>query len=94
LRGLRAMFKRQTSWKALTQRFQATDVHKFSGRYKRQTGCFDEGPENAVSGQFLIELAQEGFLVTPYYFARRSPILIACCVTSTNSIHPPPRGKT
>jgi hypothetical protein len=93
LRGLRAMLKRQTGWKALTQRFPATDVHKFSGRYKRQTGCFDEGPENAVSGQFLIELAQEGFLVTPY-FARRSPILIACCVTSTNSIHPPPCGKT
>jgi hypothetical protein len=75
LRGLRALLKYQTGWKALTQRFPATDVHKFGGRYKRRTGYFDRGPDNAVSGQFLIELAQEGLLVTPC-FARRSPILI------------------
>jgi hypothetical protein len=87
LRGLYAIFKYQTGWKALTQRFPVTDVHKFGGRYKRQTGYFDRGPRNAVNGQFLIELAQEGLVVTPN-FARRSPILIPWSairdVTETN----------
>ena len=65
-------------WKALTRRFPATDVHKFGDKYKGQTGVFGHKFANSptvIRSQFLIELAQEGLLVTPN-FAKRSPILI------------------
>ena len=75
LRGLNALTKYQTGWKALTQRFPATDVHKFGARYKKQAGVFGSGRGSVVSGAFLIELAQEGLLITPN-FAARFPILI------------------
>jgi hypothetical protein len=71
--GFNAFSRYSTGWKALTKRFPATDVHKFGGRYKRQRGRFGSGLR-ATTGGFLIELAQEGFLVTANF--ARKPILI------------------
>ena len=75
VRGMNALMKYQTGWKALTQRFPATDVHKFGARYKNQSGDFGRGRGSVVSGTFLIELAQEGLLVTAD-FVKHLPILI------------------
>jgi hypothetical protein len=74
VRGANAYQRYWTGWKALTQRFPAADVHKFGGRYKRRSGFFGGSSKNCVSGMFLIELAQEGFLVTANF--ARTPILI------------------
>jgi hypothetical protein len=71
--GINAFNRFCTGWKALTQRFPATDVHKFGGRYKRQTIFFGSSSRAATRG-FLIELAQEGFLITANF--ARTPILI------------------
>jgi hypothetical protein len=71
--GMNALSRIMSGWKALAQQFPATDVHKFGGKYKGQRG--DIGRKMHVQGVFLIELAQEGLLVTPD-FAARSPILI------------------
>src|SRR5271154_5759514 len=71
--GFNAWNRYCTGWKALTQRFPATDFHKFGGRYKRQRGRFGGGLRQTTGG-FLIELAQEGFLVTANF--ARTPILI------------------
>ena len=67
-----------TGWKTLTRRFPATDVHKLGKKYTGQNGYFDRKYMNSpfcLFWLFLVELAQEGLLVTAH-FARRSPILI------------------
>ena len=74
VRGVNAWNRYCAGWKALTQRFPATDFHKFGGRYKRQTGFFGSGRNRAFADMFLIELAQEGFLITANF--ARTPILI------------------
>jgi hypothetical protein len=71
--GFNAFGRYSTGWKTLTQKFPATDFHKFGGRYKRQLGQFGTGLRRTTGG-FLIELAQEGFLVTANF--ARTPILI------------------
>jgi hypothetical protein len=73
--GVNALLKRQTDWDDLAQRFPAEEVHKLGGRYKRRDGFFGRGRRLALKGMFLIELAQEGVLVTAS-FARPAPILI------------------
>jgi hypothetical protein len=74
IRGVHALNRHYTGWKALTQKFPATDVHKFGGRYKRQSAFIGNRQDSDVSGQFLIELAQEGLLVTANF--SRDPLLI------------------
>jgi hypothetical protein len=71
--GFNAFNRYCTGWKALTQRFPAADAHKFGGRYKRQLGRFGTGLRRTTGG-FLIELAQEGFVVTANF--AHTPILI------------------
>jgi hypothetical protein len=66
-----ALTKSATGWKTLTQRFPATDVNKFGGRYKKRNGIFGN---NECNGFFLIELAHEGLLITADF--DRAPILI------------------
>jgi hypothetical protein len=74
-RVVNAFNRYSTGWKALTQRFPATDFHKFGEKYKRQSGFFGSNSNNnCVYGMFLIELAQEGFLVTANFAS--TPILI------------------
>ena len=67
--------RKMSGWDALAQRFAATDVHKFGGRYKGCTGTFGECRGGSINGAFRIEFAQEGLLVTAS-FAKRSPLLI------------------
>jgi hypothetical protein len=63
-----ALNRYSTGWKALTQRFPATDVHKIGGRYKSQRGFFgSKSNNNNARVMLLVELAQEGFLVTPHF---------------------------
>jgi hypothetical protein len=71
--GFNAFNRYCTGWKALTQRFPSADAHRFGGRYKRQTLFFGSGTRTS-SGGFLIELSQEGFLITASF--TRTPILI------------------
>jgi hypothetical protein len=76
--GFCVFAKLGTGWKALTRRFPATDVHKLGKKYAGQDGYFKRKSWNSpfcLFRLFLVELAQEGLLVTAY-FARRSPILI------------------
>jgi hypothetical protein len=70
--GFHAFSRFLTGWKTLAQRFSLTDVHKFGTKYR----C--SGAVGALRGSwpnYVIEFAQEGFVVTPN-FARRSPILV------------------
>ena len=71
--GFNAFNRYCTGWKALTQRFPAAEAHKFGARYKRQLGRFGTGLGRTTGG-FLIELAQEGFVVTANF--AHTPILI------------------
>jgi hypothetical protein len=67
-----------TGWKGLTRRFPVSDIHKSGRTYQGQTGYFNRDSWNRpfqLPCLFLIEVAQEGLLLTAY-FARRSPILI------------------
>lgn len=87
--GGNAFQRYATGWKQLTKRFPATEVHKFGGSYKRQTGFFDiTAYGGVVSGAFLVELAQEGVLVTANF--ARTPLLIPWSairdVTETNML--------
>lgn len=72
--GYMASLRLITRWKTLTRRFPATDVHTLGKKYSGQDGYFG-GVKGGLYGQFRIELAQEGLLVT-LWFAKRSPILI------------------
>jgi hypothetical protein len=67
-----ALTRKATGWRSLTQKFPASDVHKFGGSYKKRNGIFGGG--NQVNKSFLIELAQEGLLITADF--DRTPILI------------------
>jgi hypothetical protein len=67
--------RKTSGWEALSQRFSGTDVYKFGGRYPGCTGSFGHGRGSSIDGAFLIELAQEGLLVTAN-FAKQSPILV------------------
>jgi hypothetical protein len=67
--------RKTSGWKALSQRFSATDVHKFGGRYTGCTGSFGYGRGSSIDGAFLSEFAQEGLLVTAN-FAKQTPILV------------------
>ena len=65
------------SWNLLARKFPVTDVHKLGRSYSGRNGYYwRKGNRAYLNYLFRIELAQEGFLVTPY-FARRSPILIS-----------------
>jgi hypothetical protein len=64
--------RKATGWRALSQRFPASDVHKFGGSYKNRNGIFGGGSK--VNKSFLIELAHEGLLITADF--DRTPILI------------------
>ena len=70
-RAADAFARNRTGWKALTQRFPATDCHKIGEKYKNQDG-YIRG--ESFHKQFLIELAHEGLLVTADF--DRTPILI------------------
>ncbi len=67
--------RRTSDWDTLSRKFPATDVHKFGDRYKNLNASFGDRHEASIDSAFLIEFAQEGFLVTPN-FARTLPILI------------------
>lgn len=63
--------RKATGWRALTQKFPASDVHKLGGSYKKQNGRFGN---NEWNNSFLIELAHEGLFITADF--DRTPILI------------------
>ena len=71
-RFMGVLTRKTTGWRALTQRFPASDVHKFGGSYKNRNGIFGSG--NEVNKAFLIELAHEGLFITAGF--DRAPNLI------------------
>jgi len=67
-----------TGWKTLARRFPATDVHKSGRKYSGRDGHFEAPSWNSpfhLNYFFTIEIAQEGLLITPYFFWC-SPILV------------------
>jgi len=71
-RCMNALTRKATGWKALIQRFPASDVHKFGGSYKNRNGIFGNG--SMYHKMFLIELAHEGLFIKADF--DRTPILI------------------
>jgi hypothetical protein len=76
--GFSIFARLSTGWKTLAQRFPVIDVHKSGRKYSGRDGHFDAPSYNRpfhLDYFFTIEIAQEGLLITPYFFWC-SPILV------------------
>ncbi|HTV49184.1 MAG TPA: hypothetical protein VMG59_12150 [Phycisphaerae bacterium] len=76
LRGSRLLFRKLSGWKALTQRFPVKIIHMSGEKYRAHGECVNfRFRHSGLYKPYLIELAQEGLLVTAS-FASGSPIFI------------------